>query len=53
VEGGRIVLDEQKGTISYHHLSKIPKEQFGTFRDVFNKLNQAIRDGNLTLLNDE
>jgi hypothetical protein len=44
VEGGRIVLDEKTGTITYRYLNKIPKEQFGTFRDVFNKLNQEMRD---------
>jgi hypothetical protein len=44
VEKGRIVLNEQTGVIYHRYLSEVPREQFNTFRDVFNKLNQAVRD---------
>ena len=42
VENGRIVLDERTGKISARYLSRIPKEQFPTFRDVFNGINKKI-----------
>lgn len=42
VENGRIVLDEETGKISARYLSRIPKEQFPTFRDVFNGINKKI-----------
>lgn len=40
VKHGRIVLNEETGTIGYRYLNKVSKEEYPTFRDVFNKLNQ-------------
>ncbi|MFV2993748.1 hypothetical protein ACNI0E_24895, partial [Escherichia coli] len=40
VKYGRIVLNEETGTIEYRYLNKISKEDYPTFRDVFNKLKQ-------------
>ncbi len=44
VTGGRIVLDEKTGLIAHRYLSKVPKEEYPIFRDVFNKLNAASRN---------
>lgn len=44
VKHGRIVLNEENGTIGYRYLNKISKEEYPTFRDVFNKLNQQSRE---------
>lgn len=44
VSGGRIVLDEKTGIIGYRYLSKVSKEEYPTFRDVFNKLNRQCRE---------
>ncbi len=44
VKHGRIVLDEETGTISHRYLSKVSKEEYPTFRDVFNKLNKQSRE---------
>ena len=43
VSGGRIVLDEKTGLIAHRYLSKVPKDEYPTFRDVFNKLNQLSK----------
>lgn len=43
VSGGRIVLDEKTGLIAHRYLSKVPKEEYPIFRDVFNKLNQLSK----------
>lgn len=40
VSGARIVLDEKTGVISHRYLSKVSKEEYPTFRDVFNLLNK-------------
>lgn len=44
VTGGRIVLDEKTGLIAHRYLSKVPKEEYPIFRDVFNKLNQLSKN---------
>lgn len=44
VKHGRIVLNEEYGTIGYRYLNKVSKEEYPTFRDVFNKLNQQSRE---------
>lgn len=44
VKHGRIVLNEENGTIGYRYLNKISKEEYPIFRDVFNKLNQQSRE---------
>ncbi|CAI0804208.1 Uncharacterised protein [Serratia entomophila] len=44
VTSGRIVLDEKTGLIAHRYLSKVPKEEYPIFRDVFNKLNQISKD---------
>lgn len=44
VKHGRIVLNEENGTIGYRYLNKVSKEEYPTFRDVFNKLNQQSRE---------
>lgn len=44
VSGGRIVLDEQTGIIGHRYLSKVSKDEYPTFRDVFNKLNRQRRE---------
>lgn len=44
VSGGRIVLDEKTGLIAHRYLSKVPKEEYPIFRDVFNKLNQLSKN---------
>ncbi|ECE6399624.1 hypothetical protein FNJ07_09640 [Salmonella enterica subsp. salamae] len=44
VKHGRIVLNEETGTIGYRYLNKVSKEDYPTFRDVFNKLNQQSRE---------
>lgn len=44
VKHGRIVLNEKNGTIGYRYLNKVSKEEYPTFRDVFNKLNQQSRE---------
>lgn len=44
VKHGRIVLNEEIGTIGYRYLNKVSKEEYPTFRDVFNKLNQQSRE---------
>ncbi|KZR30416.1 hypothetical protein [Enterobacter genomosp. S] len=44
VKHGRIVLDEETGMIAHRYLSKVSKEEYPTFRDVFNKLNKQCRE---------
>lgn len=44
VSGGRIVLDEKTGSIAHRYLSKVTKEEYPIFRDVFNKLNKQYRE---------
>ncbi|MGL5966204.1 MAG: hypothetical protein ACRCZ6_03380 [Kluyvera sp.] len=44
VSGGRIVLDEKTGGIAHRYLSKVPKDEYPIFRDVFNKLNKQCRE---------
>ncbi|HDH2537478.1 TPA: hypothetical protein PIY03_000898 [Salmonella enterica subsp. enterica serovar Oranienburg] len=44
VKHGRIVMDEETGMIAHRYLSKVSKEEYPTFRDVFNKLNQQSRE---------
>ncbi|KNA29526.1 hypothetical protein ACO03_11530 [Pantoea ananatis] len=44
VSGGRIVLDEETGIIGYRYLNKVSKDDYPTFRDVFNKLNRQCRE---------
>lgn len=44
VKHGRIVLSEETGMIAHRYLSKVSKEEYPTFRDVFNKLNQQSRE---------
>jgi len=46
VEHGRIVLDEKTGAITHRYLSKVSKEHYPLFRDVFNSINKKIRDMN-------
>ncbi|KHS76993.1 hypothetical protein QT13_01765 [Pectobacterium brasiliense] len=43
VKHGRIVLDEKTGMIAHRYLSKVSKDEYPTFRDVFNKLNKQSR----------
>ena len=44
VSGGRIVLDEKTGAIAHRYLSKVTKEEYPIFRDVFNRLNKQCRE---------
>lgn len=44
VSGGRIVLDEETGIIGHRYLNKVSKDEYPTFRDVFNKLNRQCRE---------
>ncbi|AXF76088.1 hypothetical protein LU604_10725 [Erwinia tracheiphila] len=44
VKHGRIVLDENTGIISHRYLSKVSKEEYPVFRDVFNKINKQCRE---------
>ena len=44
VKNGRIVLDEETRMIAYRYLSRVSKEEYPTFRDVFNKLNKQCRE---------
>lgn len=44
VSGGRIFLDEETGIIGHRYLSKVSKDEYPTFRDVFNKLNRQCRE---------
>jgi len=44
VSGGRIVLDEETGIIAHRYLNKVSKDEYSTFRDVFNKLNRQCRE---------
>lgn len=44
VSGGRIVLDDKTGIIGHRYLSKVPKDEYPIFRDVFNKLNRQCRE---------
>lgn len=44
VKHGRIVLDEETGKIAHRYLSKVSKEEYPTFRVVFNKLNKQCRE---------
>lgn len=44
VNGGRIVLDEKTGVIGHRYLSKVSKDEYPTFRDVFNRLNKQFRE---------
>lgn len=44
VSHARIVLDESTGVIAHRYLSKVPKDEYPIFRDVFNKLNKQCRE---------
>ncbi|MHB2215800.1 hypothetical protein ACX64P_20385 [Raoultella ornithinolytica] len=44
VKHGRIVLDETTGTIAHRYLSKVSKDEYPIFRDVFNGLNKQCRE---------
>lgn len=44
VKHGRIVLDEDTGKIAHRYLSKVSKEEYPTFRNVFNSLNKQCRE---------
>jgi len=44
VNSARIVLDEKTGIIGHRYLSKISKDEYPIFRDVFNKLNRQCRE---------
>ena len=44
VKHGRIVLDEKTGMIAHRYLSNVSKDEYPTFRDVFNKLNKQSRE---------
>lgn len=44
VKHGRIVLDENTGMIAHRYLSKVAKDEYPIFRDVFNKLNKQCRE---------
>ena len=44
VKHGRIVLDEKTGLIAHRYLSKVSKEEYPIFRDVFNELNKQARE---------
>ncbi|WNN42833.1 hypothetical protein [Winslowiella toletana] len=48
VSGARIVLDENTGVIGYRYLSKVSKDEYPTFRDVFNRLNKQCRESQQT-----
>lgn len=43
VKNGRIVLDDKTGLISHRYLSKVAKDEYPIFRDVFNSLNKQSR----------
>ena len=43
VKHGRIVLDEKTGLIAHRYLSKVAKDEYPIFRDVFNALNNQSR----------
>lgn len=40
VKHGRIVLNEETGMIAHRYLSKVSKDEYPAFRDIFNKLNK-------------
>lgn len=44
VKHGRIVLDEKTGMIAHRYLSKVSKDEYPIFRDVFNSLNKQCRE---------
>lgn len=44
VKHGRIVLDESTGMIAHRYLSKVSKDEYPIFRDVFNSLNKQCRE---------
>lgn len=44
VSGGRIVLEEDSGVICHRYLSKVSKDEYPIFRDVFNELNRQCRE---------
>lgn len=44
VKHGRIVLDEKTGLIAHRYLSKVSKEEYPLFMDVFNSLNKQSRE---------
>jgi len=44
VNSARIVLDEESGIIGHRYLNKVSKDEYPTFRDVFNKLNRQCRE---------
>lgn len=44
VNSARIVLDEETGIIGHRYLSKVTKDEYPTFRDVFNKLNRQCKE---------
>ncbi len=48
VKHARIVLDEATGAISHRHLSKVSRDEYPTFRDVFNSLNKHCRSNQET-----
>ncbi|WP_336804044.1 hypothetical protein [Erwinia aphidicola] len=44
VNSARIVFDEKTGIIGHRYLSKVSKEEYPTFRDIFNLLNKQCRE---------
>lgn len=44
VNSARIVFDEKTGIIGHRYLSKVSKDEYPTFRDVYNKLNRQCRE---------
>ncbi len=44
VKHGRIVLDEKTGMIAHRYLSKVSKDEYPIFRDVFNSLKKQCRE---------
>lgn len=44
VKHGSIVWDEEAGVIAHRYLSKVSKEEYPKFRDVFNNLNKQCRE---------
>lgn len=44
VNSARIVFDEETGIIGHRYLSKVSKDEYPIFRDVFNKLNRQCRE---------
>lgn len=44
VDKGRIIWNEEKKTLGYSFLSEVPKDQYPTFRDVFNEINKKFKE---------